>query len=114
MGLVWSLKSAPGQPENMRMSISNTERPSIITIKVFNGHLDLEQIYNSENNHQSLAETQLERWFYFPDKVTRAEIECGNVRGTLFLPKGMYHTLRLFMPDFMKHFNFTFTLYFLK
>ena len=88
MGILWSLQPAPGQPKNTRMAINFVDRPGLITLNVYSGHLTMSQIYGqSQPTPESLATVQLERWFKSED-VTRIEVEEGNIRGSLFLPPG--------------------------
>ncbi|XP_035828114.1 acyl-coenzyme A amino acid N-acyltransferase 1 isoform X2 [Aplysia californica] len=88
MGIVWSLQPAPGQPQQTRMAINFTNRPGLITLNTYAGHLDLTDIYGESGiQPSSLASIEIERWFRHED-VTRIEIEEGNVRGALFLPPG--------------------------
>ena len=58
MGMLWSLEPAPGQPQNTRMAINFTNRPGLIAFKVYNGHLNLQDIYmsNTQNKIQYAQE----------------------------------------------------------
>lgn len=94
MGILWSLQAAPGYPMDTRMIINITDRPIVITLKTYIGHLSLDQIYNSsdeggvgESSPCPVAQLDIER-FSRAAGVRRCEVEEGSVRGTLFLPPG--------------------------
>ncbi|RUS85526.1 hypothetical protein EGW08_006734 [Elysia chlorotica] len=93
MGFLWSLQSAPGHPTDTRMTINVTDKPIVITLKAYLGHLNLEQIYTGKEGQEeeqvshSVAQLDLER-FSKARGVMRHEVEEGNVRGALYLPAG--------------------------
>ncbi|GFN86706.1 acyl-CoA amino acid n-acyltransferase 1 [Plakobranchus ocellatus] len=89
MGILWSLRAAPGHPQDTRMAINFTDRSCLVTLRAYLGHLDLEDIYNDQGLQaaEPLAELQLER-FGRGAGVTRLEVQDGNIRGALYLPAG--------------------------
>ena len=93
MGFLWSLRSAPGHPQDTRMTINVTDRPIVVTLKAFIGHLHLDDIYINREEEQvgprllPLAQTHLER-FCKAEGVTRHDVQDGNIRGALYLPPG--------------------------
>ncbi|KAK0055119.1 acyl-coenzyme A amino acid N-acyltransferase 1 isoform X2 [Biomphalaria pfeifferi] len=87
MGVFWSMKPAPDQPPNTRMPLSSTSLPCVYNLKVYQGHLSLDSIYNSKLALNVLATSQHERWLKKPG-VTRIEVDDPKVRGAFYLPPG--------------------------
>ncbi|XP_029987060.1 acyl-coenzyme A thioesterase 3-like [Sphaeramia orbicularis] len=82
MGLLWSLKPAPGSKPGIRLSKKNVQTPMEFTISVYKGH----QTEGFVDQVQ-LACVVVERWYMAPG-VRRVPITEGGLIGVLFLPPG--------------------------
>ena len=92
MGLFWSMMPIPGQRRGTRWTTRDVTRPMQFYVTVFDGHV----LSNSKAStpHEAvedlplpLANATILRT-YLSDDVERQEISDGNIRGTLFIPKG--------------------------
>ncbi|XP_033940190.1 acyl-coenzyme A thioesterase 5-like [Pseudochaenichthys georgianus] len=82
MGLLWSLRPAPGSKTGLRLRKMNVQTPMGVTISVYQGHQTegfLDQVL--------LASVVVERWYMAPG-VRRVPITEGRLTATLFLPSG--------------------------
>ncbi|KAJ4938457.1 hypothetical protein JOQ06_003076 [Pogonophryne albipinna] len=82
MGLLWSLRPAPGSKTGLRWRKMNVQTPMGVTISVYQGHQTegfLDQVL--------LASVVVERWYMAPG-VRRVPITEGRLTATLFLPSG--------------------------
>ncbi|CAD5115227.1 DgyrCDS4220 [Dimorphilus gyrociliatus] len=86
-GLFWSQKNAINQRDGLRYLKKDITTPINVKLAVFDGHIDIcdEKPFTSNSY---LSVTQLDRWYLDQENVDRKEIAEGNIRGTLFMPKG--------------------------
>ena len=82
MGLLWSMKPAPGQIKGLRLIKHDVTKPYVIELKCFNDH-----IASRETSKQPMALTTFLKG-YMADGVRRIPVKEGRIRGTLFLPLG--------------------------
>ncbi|XP_034543406.1 bile acid-CoA:amino acid N-acyltransferase-like isoform X2 [Notolabrus celidotus] len=82
MGLFWSLQSAPGAREGLRLRKKNVEVPYVVLLSLLEGHVS-----PSVSQGTELAAVTAERSYMAPG-VQRIEIRKNSVIGTLFLPPG--------------------------
>uniref|UniRef100_A0A667YQK4 Acyl-CoA thioesterase 19 n=1 Tax=Myripristis murdjan TaxID=586833 RepID=A0A667YQK4_9TELE len=82
MGLLWSLRPAPGSRPGLRFRKRDAQTPMQVRLSVYQGH-------QSEGfmDRAVLASVMVERWYMAPG-VRRVNITEGGVTGTLFLPPG--------------------------
>ncbi|KAL9979732.1 hypothetical protein ACROYT_G017439 [Oculina patagonica] len=82
MGLLWSMKPAPGQRKGTRLMKSDVTKPYNIVLNCFDGH-----VTPNESSLQPLSSVTFQKW-YMADGVKRIPVREGRIRGTLFLPPG--------------------------
>ncbi|XP_072418924.1 peroxisomal succinyl-coenzyme A thioesterase-like isoform X2 [Chiloscyllium punctatum] len=82
MGLIWSMKLAPGSRPGMRLRKKDVTVPYLITISVYDGWIS-----RNFDKRAVLASVVLER-FYMAPGVTRIELNEEPVIGTMFFPPG--------------------------
>ena len=82
MGLLWSMKQAPGQKKGLRLFKTDVTKPYNIVLKCFDGHISPQQ-----GQLQPLSSTTFQKW-YMAKGVRRVPVRDGRIRGTLFLPPG--------------------------
>ncbi|KAL9979722.1 hypothetical protein ACROYT_G017425 [Oculina patagonica] len=82
MGLLWSMKPAPGQRKGTRLMKSDVTKPYNIVLNCFDGH-----VTPKESSLQPLSSVTFQKW-YMADGVKRIPVREGRIRGTLFLPPG--------------------------
>ncbi|XP_033102527.1 bile acid-CoA:amino acid N-acyltransferase-like [Anneissia japonica] len=87
MGLFTHMHPSPGQRSGIRLVKKDVTSPLEFDLTVYEGFLSKEDFYSETAKHIELAKTTLERWYMARD-VERLEIKSGNIRGTLFKPKG--------------------------
>lgn len=87
MGLFWSLEPAPGMEKGLRLVKFNASEPLLFTIKVYEGHVTLADVYSSSNIAKLLCTVNIRRW-YMAKGVQKIHVREGRLRATLFLPKG--------------------------
>ncbi|XP_033102496.1 acyl-coenzyme A amino acid N-acyltransferase 2-like isoform X3 [Anneissia japonica] len=87
MGLFSHMQPSPGQKAGVRLVKKNVTTPLVFDLTVYEGFLSTEEFYSRTSAHKILAKTTVERWYMAKD-VERIEIKSGNIRGTLFKPKG--------------------------
>ncbi|XP_071963419.1 bile acid-CoA:amino acid N-acyltransferase-like [Antedon mediterranea] len=90
MGLFTHMQPSPGQKAGTRLVKKDVTTPLLFHITVYKGFLSTANFYsnNIESLTQSvLGKTTVERWYMGKD-VDRIEVRSGNIRGTLFKPKG--------------------------
>ncbi|XP_024148106.1 acyl-coenzyme A thioesterase 1 [Oryzias melastigma] len=80
MGLIWSMRPAPGSREGLRLRKRDMCTPMLVTISVYRGHEDF-------RDQTALASALVERWHMAPG-VQRIEVRERGVQGTLFVPPG--------------------------
>lgn len=85
MGLIWSMRQAPGQRDGLRLQKKDVTKPQIVNLSVFRGHHTTEDIFNT--SPQPLSTTDIQRWYKARD-VQRIELSDGLIRGSLFIPPG--------------------------
>ncbi len=85
MGLFWSMTACPNHRYGTRYMKNDVTKPLVIHITVHKGHMDGSDCRQDTN---PMASTTVERW-YMSDNIDRYKVHEGNVRGTLFKPKGM-------------------------
>ncbi|KAG1953514.1 acyl-coenzyme A amino acid N-acyltransferase [Pimephales promelas] len=82
MGLLWSMRPAPGSPQGLRIRNRDILTPMVVQISVYSGHLS-----EGFSEEPPLATSVIERWHVAPG-VKRIIIREEEVQGTLFLPPG--------------------------
>ena len=82
MGLLWSMKPAPGQRKAIRLMKSDVTKPYTIELKCFSDHIS-----PRATSYQPLTSVTFKKW-YMTDGVKRIPVREGRIRGTLFLPPG--------------------------
>ena len=82
MGLLWSMKPAPGQRKGIRLMKSDVTKPYNIVLNCFDGH-----VIPNESSLQPLSSETFQKW-YIAEGVKRIPVREGRIRGTLFLPPG--------------------------
>ena len=92
MGLFWSMLPVPGQRRGIRWTTRDVIRPMRFFVAVFEGHVMSNSKASNPNEAVAalpmpLANATILRT-YLSDDVERREVSVGNIRGTLFLPKG--------------------------
>ncbi|KAL9956932.1 hypothetical protein ACROYT_G038494 [Oculina patagonica] len=83
MGLLWSMKLAPGQRKGIALMKSDVTTPYNIELKCFDDHISL----NGAPSQPSMSSVTFQKW-YMADGVRRIPVRKGRIRGTLFLPPG--------------------------
>ena len=82
MGLIWSMKQAPGQRKGIRLMKSDVTVPYDIIVNCFDGH-----VIPRETSLPPFSSGTF-RKSYMADGVRRVSVRKGRIRGTLFLPPG--------------------------
>ena len=82
MGLLWSMKPAPGQRKGIRLMKSDVTKPYNIVLNCFDGH-----VTPNESSLQPLSSETFQKW-HAAEGVKRNPVREGRIRGTLFLPPG--------------------------
>ena len=82
MGLLWSMKPAPGQRKGIRLMKLDVTEPFNVALKCFDGHITPQQ-----SSLQPLSSGTFQKW-YMADGVKRIPVREGRIRGTLFIPPG--------------------------
>ena len=82
MGLLWSMKPAPGQRKGIRLMKSDVTKPYNIVLNCFNDH-----VIPNESSLQPLSRVTFEKW-YMAEGVKRIPVREGRIRGALFIPPG--------------------------
>ena len=80
MGLLWSMKPAPGQRKGIRLRKIDVTKPYNVEVKCFDHHLS-----PNETPSQPLSCMTFQKW-YMADGVKRIPVREGRIRGTLFIP----------------------------
>ena len=83
MGLLWSMKPAPGQRKGIRLMKSDVTKPYNIVLNCFDGHVTP----NQSSLQQPLSSETFQKW-HIAEGVKRIPVREGKLRGTLFLPPG--------------------------
>ena len=84
MGLLWSMKAAPGQRKGVRLLKSDVTKPYVVEVKCYNGHITP---HESLASPRPLSSATFQEW-YMADGVKRIPVREGRIRGTLFIPPG--------------------------
>ncbi|MBN3298397.1 ACOT3 thioesterase, partial [Amia calva] len=82
MGLLWSMKPAPGNKPGLRFRKTDVCTPVVVRIAVYTGHIG-----DGFTEASALARAVTERSYMAPG-VRRTDIRQSGVRGTLFVPPG--------------------------
>ena len=82
MGLLWSMKPAPGQRKGIRLMKSDVTKPYNIVLNCFDDH-----VTPSKPSLKPLSSLTFQKW-YMAEGVKRIPVREGRIRGTLFLPPG--------------------------
>ena len=83
MGLLWSMKPAPGQKKGLRLLKRDVTKPYNVVANCFDGHVTPPH----ETSLQPLSSTTFQRW-YMAEGVKRMVVNNERFRGTLFIPPG--------------------------
>ncbi|KAL9979721.1 hypothetical protein ACROYT_G017424 [Oculina patagonica] len=81
MGLLWSMKPAPGQRKGIRLMKSDVTKPYNIALNCLNGHV------TPNESSQPLSSVTFQK-SYMADGVKRIPVREGRIRGALFIPPG--------------------------
>ena len=82
MGLLWSMKQAPGQKRGLQLTKRDVTQPYNVIVNCFDGH-----VTPHETSLQPMSSGTFQKW-YMADGVKRIPVREGRIRGTLFLPSG--------------------------
>ena len=82
MGLIWSMKQAPGQREGIRLLKRDVTVPYDIIVNCFDGH-----VIPRETSLLPFSSGTFQK-SYMANGVKRVPVREGRIRGTLFLPPG--------------------------
>ena len=82
VGLLWSMKPAPGQRKGIRLMKSDVTKPYNIVLNCFDNH-----VTPSVSSLKLLARVTFQKW-YIAEGVKRIPVREGRIRGTLFIPPG--------------------------
>lgn len=83
MGLLWSMKPAPGQRKGLRLIKRDVTKPFNVKLKCFHDHISP----SKGSVQQPLSSVTFEKW-YLADGVKRVVLNDKRFRGTLFIPPG--------------------------
>ena len=86
MGMIWSMQQSPGQRPGLRLFKWDVTVPQDITFTAHEGHFSLDEIYRIQP--RIAASTSIQRLYMGPG-VRRILVKTGNIRGALFIPKGI-------------------------
>ena len=89
MGLFWSMKPAPYEPQWIRLFKRDASTPLVTTITAYKGTIDFEELYSTQ--HTPLVSTTINRW-YMGKGVQKITVTHGRLRGSLFVPPGIRQT----------------------
>ncbi|PFX18585.1 bile acid-CoA:amino acid N-acyltransferase-like [Stylophora pistillata] len=81
MGLLWSMKPAPGQRKGIRLMKFDVTKPYNIALNCFDGHINPQE----SSSLVSLSSKTFEKG-YMADGVKRIPVREGRIHGTLFIP----------------------------
>ena len=82
MGLLWSMKPAPGQRKGIRLMKSDVTKPYNIVLNCFDDH-----VTPNESSLKPLSSVTFQKW-YMAEGVKRTPVREGRIRGALFIPAG--------------------------
>ena len=82
MGLLWSMKPAPGQNKRLRLLKRDVTKPYNVVVNCFDGH-----VTPHETPLQPLTSAAFQKW-YMAKGVERIVLKNKRFRGTLFIPPG--------------------------
>jgi len=82
MGLLWSMKPAPGQRKGTRLMKSDVTKPYNIVLNCFDDH-----VTPNESSLKAVSSETFQKWF-MAEGVKRIPVREGRIRGTLFIPPG--------------------------
>ena len=82
MGLLWSMKPAPGQRKGIRLMKSDVTKPFNIVLNCFDDH-----VTPSKSSLNLLSRATFQKW-YMAKGVNRIPVREGRIRATLFIPPG--------------------------
>ena len=81
IGLLWSMKVAPGQKKGLRLMKTDVTKPYNVNLKCFDRHI------TANESSQALSTATFQK-FYMADGVKRIPVKEGRIRGALFAPPG--------------------------
>lgn len=82
MGLLWSMKPAPGQRKGLRLTKTDVTKPFEVELTCFDDHIS-----PNKTSQQPLSSVIFEQW-YMADGVKRVVLKDQRFQGTLFTPPG--------------------------
>ena len=82
MGLLWSMKPAPGQRKGLRLLKRDVTKPYNVVLNSFDGH-----VTPHKGRLQPLSSGTFQKW-YMANGVKRIPVKEGRIRGALFIPPG--------------------------
>lgn len=95
IGVFWSLRPEPGQQLGSRLVKRNVETPLVFRFYLLLGHINPRQfLKESFMATNTVSECTCQRWYLKPG-VKRVPVEDGELKGTLFIPKGMLNLYSL-------------------
>ena len=88
MGLLWSMKAAPGQKKGLRLLKQDVSKPFVVDVLLLRGHVEVKGKKDLVSaGTVLLAKTTVYR-SYLGRGVTAFKVTAGAVRGMLFVPPG--------------------------
>ena len=85
MGLIWSMKQAPGQKRGLRLLKRDVTQPLVVLVSVLSGHWTTD-CHMTDHPHK-LAQITLHRHYQARDVIC-FDVRHGSLRGKLFVPPG--------------------------
>ena len=82
MGLLWSMKQAPGQRKWLRLTKRDVTKPFDVELTCFDDHIS-----PNEESRRPLSSVRFEKW-YMADGVKRIVSKDQRFNATLFIPPG--------------------------
>ena len=83
MGLLWSMKQAPGQRKGLRLLKRDVTKPYDVVLKCFDGH-----VIPHDTLFQPLSSATFQKW-YMANGVKRIVLKEQRFRKTLFIQPGI-------------------------
>lgn len=81
VGLLWSMKAAPGQEKGLRLMKTDVTKPYNVNLKCFDRHI------TANESSQALSTATFQK-LYMADGVKRIPVKEGRIREALFVPPG--------------------------
>ena len=89
MGLLWSMKAAPGQKKGLRLIKKDVSQPFVVDLFLFRGHVEITCKKDADKADDIVLRRTTVYRSYMGPGVTAFKIRAGAIRGTLFVPPGL-------------------------